>query len=336
MKDVFESLLKQVKAGAAAMLVSVAESEGSSPREAGAIMAVGAGGRLAGTIGGGNLEFNAEKTAVKDIAEKNTELVEYRLTKEEVAGLGMVCGGDVDVLYTYLPADEKTKAALECITEQLSGGGSGWLVLGLDGGIGFISGKKGAVSNFDMPDFIDLTQAGDGVIEKCGRKFYIKKIAKKSCVYVFGGGHLAQETVPLLTHLDFDCVVTDDREEYSSKELFPEAKAVYTLNYTDLKGNFDITDNDYIVIVTRGHMGDYDAEKYALSTPACYIGVVGSRSKIAEVNAKLASDGFTKEDIARVTTPIGIDIKSETPAEIAVSIAAQLIEKRASLRNRQS
>lgn len=332
MKDIFDSLLKQLNAGNAAMLVSIAENEGSSPREAGANMAVGAGGRLAGTIGGGNLEFNAEKTAAGDISEQKTELIEYRLTKEEVAGLGMVCGGNVDVLYTYLPADDKTKEVLENIVGALKKSESGWLVLGLDGGIGFINEAKGAFANFDMPDFIDLTQAGDGVIEKDGAKFYIKKIAKKSCVYVFGGGHLAQETVPLLTHLDFDCVVIDDRPEYSTKELFPTAKAVYTLKYTDLKGHFDITGDDYIVIVTRGHMGDYDAEKFALTTPACYIGVVGSRSKIAEVNAKLKADGFTDKDIARVTTPIGISIKSETPAEIAVSIAAQLIEKRASMR----
>ena len=246
MKDIFESLLKQLNAGNAAMLVSIVENEGSSPREAGANMAVGKGGRLAGTIGGGNLEFNAEKTAVKDISKQKTELTEYRLTKEEVAGLGMVCGGDVNVLYTYLPADEKTKEVLVDIEEQLTAGGSGWLVLGLDGGIGFISEKKGALSDFDMPEFIDLTQAGDGIIEKDGAKFYIKKIAKKSCVYVFGGGHLAQETVPLLTHLDFDCVVADDREEYSTKELFPSAKAVYTLNYTDLEGHFDITENDLL------------------------------------------------------------------------------------------
>lgn len=331
MKDIFESLLTQLKANNPAMLVSVAENIGSSPREAGAFMAVGKGGRLSGTIGGGMLEFNATKTAVSDIEQEKSELIEYRLTKEEVAGLGMVCGGDVDVLYTYLNADDKTKEVVSDIAETIKGG-SGWLVLGLQGGIGFINEEEGAVSNFDMPEFIDLTQAGDGIIEKDGRKFYIKKITKRSRVYVFGGGHLAQETVPLLTHLDFECVVADDRAEYSTKELFPDAKEVRTLNYSDLSGKFDIKENDYIVIVTRGHMGDYDCEKFALTTPACYIGVVGSRSKIAEVNAKLKADGFGEADIERITTPIGIDIKSETPAEIAVSIAAQLIEKRASLK----
>lgn len=85
----------------------------------------------------------------------------------------------------------------------------------------------------------------------------------------------------------------------------------------------------YIIAMTRGHLGDLDVQKFAMRTPAYYIGVVGSKSKIKAVNEKLRNAGFSDEDIARITTPIGIKIHSETPAEIAVSIAAQLIEKRA-------
>ena len=76
-------------------------------------------------------------------------------------------------------------------------------------------------------------------------------------------------------------------------------------------------------------MGDFEVQRFALKTPAYYIGAVGSRSKIAAVNQKLRENGFTDEDISRITARMGLPIKSETPAEIAVSIAAQLIEKRA-------
>ena len=135
--------------------------------------------------------------------------------------------------------------------------------------------------------------------------------------------------MPLLAHLGFRCIVTDDRVEFSAKELFPDAEELHTLAYADLGGRFELGPGDYVVILTRGHLGDYEAEKFALKTPAYYIGAVGSRAKIAAVNKKLKDDGFTDADLARLTTPIGIDIKSETPAEIAVSIAAQLIQRRA-------
>ena len=131
--------------------------------------------------------------------------------------------------------------------------------------------------------------------------------------------------------MDFKCVVVEDRSEFAEARLF-EDKAFDT-RVIDMErlGELvlEITENDLICIMTRGHKNDYDCMYYALKTPAYYIGVIGSRSKIAGVNAKLKADGYTDTDIARITAPIGLDICSETPAEIAVSIAAQLIERRA-------
>ena len=147
-------------------------------------------------------------------------------------------------------------------------------------------------------------------------------------VYIFGGGHLAQELVPVLSHLGFRCIVSDDREEFTKPELFPGAEEIRLIDFGKLEETFTIHPEDYIVVVTRGHLCDTDAERFGLKTPAGYIGVVGSRKKTKFVTDKLLAEGFTEEQLARVTAPIGIEIGSETPAEIAISIAAQLIEVR--------
>jgi len=330
MKELVKILKERLERGKASMLVTVVEDKGSAPRSAGACMAVGGEGRLTGTIGGGMLEFRAIETARKNLEDGRGELKEYRLTKDEVAGLGMVCGGDVDVLFTYLPPEQAIGEVLAKMEKHLRGHRTGWLLLPLEGGIGFLSEEEGLYGKGSAPDKAQLAGVEAGVLETEGGKCYVQKVMNLSRVYVFGGGHLAQELVPLLSHLGFRCIVTDDREEYSTRELFPDAEELHTYAYTELDGKFDVQPQDYIVSVTRGHMGDYEVQCFGLKTPAYYIGVVGSRSKIAAVNEKLKAEGFSDQDIARITAPIGLDIKSETPAEIAVSIAAQLIERRAS------
>jgi xanthine dehydrogenase accessory factor len=332
MKKLFEILVERSRNGQATMLVTVVADVGSAPRGAGASMIVGEDGRILGTIGGGMLEYRSTQEAQKDLAAGKGRLREYRLTKEEVAGLGMVCGGNVDVLFTYIAPTDNSKAALMTAKEHLVNHRTGWILLPLDGsGLGFYSDDSGLVG-IDVtaaPGQKELIDHTTSIIETASGKYYTQKLMNTSRVYIFGGGHLSQELVPLLDHLGFRCVVTDDRAEFSTKELFPCAEELHTLNYSELDGKFDVQPQDFIVIVTRGHAGDYECEKFALKTPAYYIGAVGSRTKIAEVNRKLRADGFTDQDIARITSPIGIDIKSETPAEIAVSIAAQLIARRA-------
>lgn len=333
MKELIAALQTEIASGRGAMLATIAGDQGSAPRGAGAMMAVGSAGRLQGTIGGGMLEFRVIQLAQQLIAEERGHFQQYRLTKDEVAGLGMVCGGDVDVLLTYIAANAANADVLAVMNNHLAKHLTGWLLLPCDGmHLGFL-GRDGFIGTQPPAMKSDICAVENGILDAEGGSIYIQKLKNTSRVFVFGGGHLAQELVPLLAHLDFRCIVIDDRAEFSTQELFPDAEELHTLDYKQLDGQFDVQPQDYIVTVTRGHMGDFEVQEFALRTPARYIGVVGSRSKTAAVNAKLKADGFTDADIARVTTPIGIDIKSETPAEIAVSIAAQLIQFRAEMRD---
>ena len=120
-----------------------------------------------------------------------------------------------------------------------------------------------------------------------GKTYYAEEFCYDGKVYLFGGGHLAQELVPVLHHLDFCCIVLDDREEYVDKALFPDAGQTMLVDFTKLDEILSIRKNDYLVIVTRGHRCDADAEAFALRTGASYIGVVGSRRKTKYVREKL-------------------------------------------------
>jgi len=149
-------------------------------------------------------------------------------------------------------------------------------------------------------------------------------------VYIFGGGHVSQALVPILNSVDFKCIILEDREEFTNPTLF---KGVYKTILIDKKHISDyikIKSCDYICIMTRGHKDDLEMQAYSMTTDAKYIGVIGSRRKIASVSAKLKERGFTDEAISHISTPIGLEIQAETPAEIAISIAAQLIKVRAS------
>lgn len=148
-------------------------------------------------------------------------------------------------------------------------------------------------------------------------------------VLLFGAGHVARALAALLPALEFEYWVVDDRPEFAVKDAFPGAAGVLCEEMAAAVNRLEPTEEDLIVIMTRGHEHDYEVLREALATPAGYIGLMGSRRKIAMTRQKLEEEGFGPEQFARVSTPIGLSIGAETPAEIAVSVAAQLIAWRA-------
>ena len=309
MDKIWEILGERIANKKATMLVTIISEAGSAPRGSGASMLVGENGLVAGTIGGGMLEFKAVEKARTLLPIGQGMRQRYDLT-EKGKELGMVCGGQLEVLFTFMASTEANLLTITKIQAALRERKTAWLLLPY-------SGRSCAIGQAGKQDYKDC---------------YVQQLETPIRVFIFGGGHLGQEIVPLLVHLGFQCIVTDDRPEFSDGQLFPGAEAVFTRDYDKLTGHYAVQPQDYIISVTRGHRGDLAVEKFALKTTAAYIGVVGSKSKIAAVNAQLLAAGFTSQDLARVTAPIGLPIGSETPEEIAVSIAAQLIQKRAELK----
>ena len=148
-------------------------------------------------------------------------------------------------------------------------------------------------------------------------------------VYIFGGGHVSQALVPAIAAVGFRPVVYDDRPEFADQALFPQAEAVLCGDFAALSEQVAVTADDYVVIMTRGHQADYEVLSQTLRSGAKYLGCIGSRKKLALCRERLLAAGFTAEEYARLHAPIGLAIGAETPAEIAVSVAAELIAVRA-------
>lgn len=297
MKRIFEIL--EGRKNTDTILAAVIDTEDSVPGKTGAFMLVGKEGRIYGTVGGGRLEYLAILKAQELIYQKKSCVCEFN-----TADIGVVCGGKERILFYY--ADK------ELAQKGISAHNSGrpyWLMLPLGNGKADISFEIEG-SEYSFAD----------------NKYYYEKFNYDGVVYLFGGGHLAQETVPLLKHTGFRITVIDDRKEYADRKIFPDADNIFCMGYDSI--DIEIKENDYIAIMTRGHIGDYECEKFALGTEASYIGVVGSRKKTQYINDRLLAEGITEKQLKRVTTPIGLDIGSRTPAEIAVSICAQLIKIR--------
>ena len=326
MRELLKTLRQRLLAGEALVLVTVIAASGSTPRGAGAKMLVGRQGRILGTIGGGAVERRCEQLAAEVLREGRSRMHSFSLTKDDVQKLGMICGGDCTVYFHYLPAGDPASVALaERAEDGLARGRALWLVSDLaDGGRLSLADRDDAALAPYLSRQMQWLQAD-------GLNLYIEQLCDAGRVYVFGGGHVAQELVPVLAHVGFRCVVMDDRAEYATRALFPAAEQVILGDFSRIADAVQIGAQDYVCVMTRGHASDTVVQAQVLRLHPCYCGVIGSRRKAEGVRRVLREEyGLTDEELSRVTTPIGLDIHSETPAEIAISIAAQLIAHRAS------
>ncbi len=154
---------------------------------------------------------------------------------------------------------------------------------------------------------------------------FLEPVVDQPHLTVFGAGHIAEPLVKICSLMDFSITVVDDREEFLNYDKFPTADQLLLLDYSDYFSSAKIKENDYLVIVTRGHQHDYRVLKNVINSEAAYIGMIGSSRKIRTVYNQLRDDGISEEKLAAVHAPIGLEIGSETPAEIAVAIAAEIV-----------
>ncbi len=147
-------------------------------------------------------------------------------------------------------------------------------------------------------------------------------------VYIFGAGHIARQLVPLAANVGMNCIVVDDRERFAHPDHFPNACQVVVSEFETCFDELPIGPSSYLVIVTRGHRYDQLCLTKAVATTAGYIGLIGSKAKIARIFKSLKDQKVTNERLAEVHAPIGLDIGCQSPEEIAVSIVAELIAHR--------
>jgi len=288
-------------------------------------------GRVCGTIGGGAVEFRSEQIAAEILQTRRSRQENFRLFKNDVADLGMVCGGAVDVYFRYIPAgDEAVLRLIAQCAPVFAALEPSWLITELtEGGLSVFGQKSGLLGDPVPQAVLDALAVRPCQCEAEGKIYYCEKLLQPGRVYIFGGGHIAQALAPALQAADFSCTVLDDRPDFLRPELFGGAvtRRIDPADISALIGEF--TENDYVCIMTRGHKDDMLIQRQVMRSPVRYIGVIGSAKKQRTVKEKILALGYDESEFEKVVSPIGLDIGAETPAELAVSITAQLIMVRA-------
>jgi xanthine dehydrogenase accessory factor len=164
----------------------------------------------------------------------------------------------------------------------------------------------------------------------CGGQLevFIEPVLPVPRAYVFGAGHISRSLSKALALAGFAPVVVDDRESFASRERFPDAVEVHAAEYEEAFPRLGIGENGYVIIVTRGHRDDMRVLKLAISTPARYIAMIGSKRKVIGVIRELVKEGVPRSAFERLHAPMGLNIGAVSPEEIAISVAAEMIAVR--------
>lgn len=311
--DVFAAALRALNEGRGVAIAAVTGASGSTPRHLGARMVVAADGEQWGTVGGGKIE-QLVVAAAREVAEGTAPRV---VRQHLVRDLAMCCGGSMEVAITPAAASREAIAALaESRTVCV-------LVTPLDGGPLVVRAPSDGDPRAHRPHVVDGT--------------LVERVGPAERAIVFGLGHVARTLGPLLDGLGFQVVVCDDGE--TGATAAPPTWAAHVIDSFDAReverelGGFGA--DDYVLIVTRDHVIDQQLLEQLIAHEGLhYLGMIGSRGKVGRFRKRLEAKGLVDDsDVGqarwtRLRAPIGFDIGAETPEEIAVAIAAELVAVR--------
>jgi xanthine dehydrogenase accessory factor len=309
----WDSVLKKIESGINCTLLVVTESDGSSPGREGFKMLVSTDGSLLGSIGGGALEHNLVEIAREKLKTNSMEIIckrYFHTDKGVVNKSGMICSGSqaVALIPLVLRDTEVIRAVYESTDKNREG------VLNLSHtGMNSITG----VSSVKEFDFTFVSENDWSFSERIG---YLNSL------HIIGGGHCSLALSKIMSELNFHITVYDDRQEVETMRINTYANEKKYVPFTELESLLKNGERVYAVIMTFGHKADELVLKQLIRKKLKYTGMMGSPSKVKQIFDNLLSEGFTKDELSKIHAPIGVQINSKTPEEIAISIAAQIIK----------
>ncbi|MBN2409886.1 MAG: XdhC family protein [Candidatus Aminicenantes bacterium] len=350
--NIYREIIPLLGQGRPLALATIVAAEGATPQKPGASALFDDKGLLQGTLGGGMMEADAQERAYGCLKEGRSLFYRFDLRGDDVGAGEPVCGGSVRVLIDGSPSGHR-KAWLG-LEEAIRSRRSGLLVTRIHrGGAGSVEVERfwldeDAASELKGNESPDLPA---GKIAEARRKkepvfvrdvpistgregsLFLEPLFPLPRLLIVGAGHVGRAVARLGSRLDFEVTVIDDRPEFVSPERLPGAASLVAGEIDRTTRSFPVGSDTYIVIVTRGHSHDAEALRAFIRSPAAYVGMIGSRKKIALMRERFVSEGWaTASEWDRIHTPIGLQIGSRTVEEIAVSIAAELIQVRSRAR----
>jgi len=304
--EIWKFISEKLKENQKLVLLLVIDSNGSSPGRKGFKMAIAEDGELSGSIGGGVMEYNLVEKARKHFQNPLSifSLMQDHAAEHSKASTGMICSGNQQV--AFYPLELKDLSLVEDILQSESG----HLIFNEEG-IQFI--------------LEELEEVHTEIQSEDKWTFY-ERLGYAQKLYVFGAGHVSMAVSKLFKDLGFYITVFDNRNEdlntFKNNNFAHEKKII---DYNHAADYIPEGDHIYVMIMTFSHKADQKLLAQLLAKKVIYLGMMGSDKKVDTIFSNLRKEGVSENLLARVDAPIGLPIKSQTPEEIAVSIAAKVI-----------
>ena len=340
MNSIFTEAAALCRAGTPFVWASIISQDGSTPRSAGSRMLV-LEESIISTIGGGGMEAGviamARNSVLKD---RKPRIMHYDMSGSEAATAGLICGGVCEVLLAYM--EPQYEDILSAAAQAEADGIPSWLFYILDekedsdlpfqlclnvGGKRLVGSFRGN-QNFVKQMLLNPIRVAIHGDTADGMRFIAQDVGSAPRMYLFGAGHVSCEVAKIAVNCGFNVTVVDDREDFCNMERFPGCECIVIESFERMP-DFPADGDSYVIIMTRGHSYDKDVLRWALGKKPFYLGMIGSKSKRDALYRKLSEEeGFPMEQLRAVCCPIGLSICAETPAEIAVSVMAEIIQRR--------
>jgi xanthine dehydrogenase accessory factor len=347
MKNIYLQILDEHAIRSSLVLATVTRATGSTPQKPGSSALFDKAGLLSGTVGGGALEGEVQKIVQRAVVSKKSGHYHFRLDNDISQKEEAICGGQISILVDATPGNHL--AVIEQVKQSMQQKIPGILVSQVislnDNEVEIHRFWVTGSNKHLLKDQLKITQQEIESIIEAGnqfdyREFSLSREEKSTSIFlepvfplprlvIAGAGHIGKALAHLGNLLDFEVTIIDDRVEYANHENIPDADHIIVDNIGKAMLVLEKTTDTYFVIVTRGHKDDAEALKTCIGSGAAYVGMIGSANKIALMRKKFIDEGLaTPLQWDTIHAPVGLEIHSKTVQEIAVSIAAQLVQVR--------
>lgn len=349
MKNIYLQITEADNNKSRLVLATVTKTRGSTPQKPGSSALFSHEGLVCGTVGGGIVEGKVQTSAIEAISSKKSGHYTFNLYNDISKTEEAICGGEITVLIdadpgSSMPVFHQVRESLQkripgvLITMVTNSAGSPVLISRYWMSSTSVPSIQKEFFDRIKPVAMELIASGNSydyreltpdLNDSSSSVFFLEPVFPPDKLVIAGAGHIGRALAHLGSFLGFEVTVIDDRSEYANSDNIPDADHIIVrdigLAFRELK----IADDTYVVIVTRGHKDDAEALKPCIGSGLAYTGMIGSRKKVAAMRENFIEKEYaTKEQWDKIHTPIGLDIGSQTVEEIAVSIAAQLIQVR--------
>lgn len=306
--DILTPMSVWLKENRKVSLATVISTWGSSPRPVGGQMAIDSNGEIIGSVSGGCIEGAVITEGINSINDRKTRVKDYGISNNMAWEVGLACGGELKVLIQPLDIQDKIVFSI----------------------VNSIKNREAVKLRIDCSNglrIIDNTLTNQTSLYDKEKNEFIHVIDPKPRLFVVGAVHIAQALISLAAITDFEIILIDPREHFATEKRFPNCKIL--TEWPDIAlSRFNLDKSTHLVTLTHDPKIDDPALIYSLKKNIGYIGSLGSKKTHQKRCERLTSLGFSDNDINKIHAPIGLDIKGKTPAEIAVSIIAEIISFR--------